>query len=341
MKLRTVVQGAALAVAAYKVALLAARRSRKMALQGKVALVCGASRGLGRAIARELAERGCRVAICARSEADLDETRTELERLGATVYAEVMDLRSKAEVEALVSNVAARLGPIDVLVANAATIGVGPIEAMKVSDFQEAIDSIFMTSLQPALAVLPRMRARRTGTVAFVTSIGGKIGVPHLAPYSAAKFAEVGLAQAMRAEVAKDGVHVLTVVPGLMRTGSHVHGQFRGDPEKEYTWFGASATAPVLSIDADRAAKRIVSAIARGDTELVYTLPARLVARLSGLFPQLFSEVMGLAARMLPRLPEAPREQEGIELERRSTSPGVAYVREGGRPFAEHHAQTR
>ena len=87
------------------------------------------------------------------------------------------------------------------------------------------------------------MRARGEGTLAFITSIGGKIGVPHLAPYSSAKFAEVGFAQALRAEVAKDGVHVLTVVPGLMRTGSPTHAQFGGDAEKEYAWFTASANA--------------------------------------------------------------------------------------------------
>lgn len=344
MKLATWLKSAAVVLAAAQGARMARRATSGMNVRGKTALVCGASRGLGRAIALELGRRGCRVAICARTTADLDEVRAELFALGVTVHAETCDLRSAPQVESLVANVTSALGPIDLLVANAATISVGPIETMKVSDFDEAMESTFKTSLHAALAVLPEMRQRRRGTIAFVTSIGGKIGIPHLVPYSTAKFAEVGLAEGLRAESGRDGVHVLTVVPGLMRTGGHVHATFKGDSEKEYAWFGAGATSPMpLTIDAARAARRIVRAIENGDSEVVLTPAAAIALKANALSPSLFALVMKFAARMLPRAPALPlqaaRRREGLELERSSPSPWVALVRRRGSDIARKNHQ--
>ncbi len=312
-------------------------------LRGKTAVVCGASRGLGLAIARELVRRGCRVAICARTPDDVDEACVELRQLAGrpgVVWGDSCDLRSIDDVELFLANVEARLGAIDVLVANAATLTVGPIERAIPRDFDEAMDSIFVTARNAALAVLPRMQARRGGSIAFVTSIGGKLGVPHLAAYSAAKFAEVGFAEAIRAEVAKDHVHVLTVVPGLMRTGSFVRAFFQGDAAAELTWFGAGANAPLLSIDADRAARRVVRAIERRDDELVYTLPARIAARTHDLVPWVFRRVLGAAGRLLPRASHgwAPP-VEGRELGATSRSPTVAFVTRRNAPMAARHAQ--
>lgn len=339
-----ILKGAAVVLAAVQAASMAARVARGTRVRGRTALVCGASRGLGRAVALELARRGARVAICARTEADLDRVRAELFGMGATVYAEVCDLRDKVQVDALVANVEAVLGPVDVLVANAATIAVGPIESMRVEDFDEALGSIFKTSLNAALAVLPEMQRRRRGTLAFITSIGGKIGVPHLVPYSAAKFAEVGLAEGLRAETGKDGVHVLTVVPGLMRTGAHVHATFKGDAEKEYAWFGAGATAPMpVTIDSARAARRVVRAIERGDQEIVLTPAAQVAVATKAVVPSLLGFVMRTVARLLPEAPtrgEAGiRRREGFELESTSPSKAVAYVRHRGLPIVEKNNQ--
>jgi len=342
--MRTLLKGAALALVMAQAVAVAARTARGMRVAGKTALVCGASRGLGRALALELGRRGARVAICARSGEELDRVRGELVDLGVTVHSETCDLRSFAQVEELIANVTNALGPIDLLVANAATISVGPIESMHVADFDDAMEAIFKTSLNAALAVLPRMQTRRKGTIAFITSIGGKIAVPHLLPYSAAKFAEVGLAEGLRAESAKDGIHVLTVVPGLMRTGSHVHATFKGDSEKEYGWFGAGATAPgPMTIDADRAARRIASAIERGAREIVLTPAAKLAVRTHGAMPGLFELVMSLAGRFLPRAPalaaDGVRKREGLDVERTASSKAVAYVHERGRRLAEKNNQ--
>lgn len=339
---RTILAGAAAALALGKVTLTALELRHGMRLAGKVAVVCGGSRGLGLALARALAAKGCSVAICARSAEDLEAARSEIARLGVAVYAEACDLRRRADVDRFLANVVARLGPIDVLVANAATISVAPIEALDVRDFDEAMEAIWKTALHPVMGVLPSMRERRAGTIALVTSIGGKIGVPHLAPYSAAKFATVGFAQALRAEVAKHGVHVLTVVPGLMRTGSPVHASFKGDPVKEYAWFTASANAPLLTIDADRAARRIVLAIERGASEITYTPAARFAARTHDLAPGVWNELLALAARLLPRDGGVTTPREGREVEDEAArSPVVAAVRARNGRFARRHGQLR
>lgn len=311
-------------------------------LDGMVAVVCGGSRGLGLAIARRLAAKGCKVAVCARTQSDVDATCTELAVTHeVVVYGEAVDLRERAAVERFLSNVTTRLGPIDILVANAATISVAPIEALDVTDFEAAWRDIFVTALHPAMAVLPSMRERRAGTLAFITSIGGKIGVPHLAPYSSAKFAEVGFAQALRAEVAKDGIHVLTVVPGLMRTGSPTHADFGGNAEKEYAWFTTSANTPLLSIDADRAAKLIVRAIERDKNEITFTPAARIASRLHDVVPSLFDRFLSIAGRLLPKARRRTRILEGARIERGSRRRLVRAASRLNRPFAERHGQLR
>ena len=338
---------AAVALAAGRIAIEAANRRRAMKLRGATAVVCGASRGLGRAIALELARRGvAKIAICARHEHDLDDVAAELVRLGVHVCAEACDLSSEEETERFIGSACARLGPIDVLVANASTIAVGPVETWTKSDFDQAMSSIFYTTLHPVLAVAPGMRKRRKGTIALVTSIGARVGVPHLVPYCAAKFAALGLAESLRAELAGDGVHLLSVVPGLMRTGSHVHAEFKGDQESEYAWFGMSATAPLISIDANRAAKRIVSAIERGKVELSFTPEARLAPLVRTVSPSLWAEVMALAARFLPRAPVVPspetsERREGVDIERTSESRAVKLVHDRGHEAAEKHGQVQ
>jgi NAD(P)-dependent dehydrogenase (short-subunit alcohol dehydrogenase family) len=325
-------------------ALEVTKRRRRTPIRGSVAVVCGASRGLGRALALELARRGAKkIAICARHEEDLEGLAAELVLKGVPVVAERCDLTNKHDVKVFFEHIEQDLGPVDVVITNAATISVGPFAAWTQKDFDQAHASIFQSTLNAVLTAAPSMRQRRKGTIAMITSIGAKIGVPHLAPYCAAKFAVMGLAESIRPELAVDGVNVLTVVPGLMRTGSHVHALFKGDHQLEYAWFGSGAIAPLLSIDADRAARRIVAAIARGNTELAYTPEARLAPIVRTLMPRLWFEVMEIVAQLLPRPPvgkvEAATPKEGVTIEAESTSPVVDAVKKAGQPYVERHAQ--
>ena len=285
------------------------RRRAPLDLRGQVVLITGGSRGLGLAMAEELVAEGALPVICARNADDLADARQRLLELGATdVLAVPADVRDREQVEQLIEATLDHFGRIDIVVNNAGTIMVGPLESQTLVDFEDAMATMFWGTVYPALAALPHMRRQGSGRIVNITSIGGKVSVPHLMSYSAAKFAAVGFSEGLRAEVAKDGVEVTTVVPGLMRTGSHINAIFKGQHEQEYTWFGLGASMPLLTISAEQAARDIVAAIKRGDAEVTLGLPAQLLAGFHGLFPGLTSDIMALVNRLLPD-PNGDRER--------------------------------
>ena len=116
--------------------------------------------------------------------------------------------------------------------------------------------------------------------------------MPHLLPYSTAKFAAVGFSEGLRAELGRGRVTVTTVVPGLMRTGSHVRAEFAGRRNEEFTWFSLGASLPLVSMDAERAARQIVAAVAARRPEVFLTPAAQVVGRLAGLVPELTAPVL-------------------------------------------------
>src|SRR5581483_5724484 len=152
---------------------------------------------------------------------------------------------------------------VDILVNNASIIQVAPVEALGPREFQHAMAVNFWGVVHPTLAGLPRMRARRRGRIVTITSIGGKVSVPHLLPYGAAKFAAVGFSEGLRAELARDGISVTTIVPGLMRTGSILNAVFKGPHRAEFAAFSVLGSLPLVSMDAERAARQIVAATRR------------------------------------------------------------------------------
>ncbi len=285
---------AALALAGYQLI----RRISEQNLSGQVALITGSSRGLGFLLAREFQRQGCRIILCARDQAALDHARGEL---GGDTIAIRCDVTDREQVATLVRQAKSHFGRIDILVNNAGVIQVGPVEKMTIEDFENALRVMFWGVLYPTLEVLPDMLARRSGRIANITSIGGKVAVPHLLPYSCAKFAAVGFSEGLRAELHKDGIRVTTIVPGLMRTGSHLNAWFKGDPEREYAWFSVAASSPGASMSAERAARQIVRAVRRGEAERTLSLPATAMARFHGLFPGLTADLLGLTARLLPK----------------------------------------
>jgi NAD(P)-dependent dehydrogenase (short-subunit alcohol dehydrogenase family) len=292
---------AALAMGVGSVLLLRARRRRSpYLLSGRTVLITGGSRGLGLALAWEAAAQGARVAICGRDPGSLERARVALARAGAAVAAFPCDVGDRAAVERLVSAVGERFGAIDVLINNAGIIEVGPATLMSVADFETAMATNFWGMLYPTLAVLPEMRVRRSGRVVNITSVGGRISVPHLLPYNASKFAAVGLSQGLRAELAADGIRVVTVCPGLMRTGSPRNAIFAGKHRAEYAWFSIGDSLPGLTISAERAARRILEACKRGDPEVRFPLATKAAVVVNALAPRLTAHLLGAANRLLP-----------------------------------------
>jgi NAD(P)-dependent dehydrogenase (short-subunit alcohol dehydrogenase family) len=287
-------------------AVLAARslvgRQMQADLTGQVALVTGGSRGLGLAMARELVDAGCRVAVCARDREELDRARADLEARGGEAIAIECDVADRSQVERMVAEVRERLGPIDVLIANAGVIQVGQVRSAELEDFETAMDIMYWGVLYPVWAVLPEMRARKSGRIGIVSSIGGKISVPRLLPYNAAKFAARGLAEGLRAELADAGISVTSIVPGLMRTGSYLNATYSGDAagrEAQYRLFAPLSSLPVLTGSAEAAARAYVSAVRRGDAEVLYPPIYGLVARAHGVAPATTMWAMSVADRLV------------------------------------------
>ncbi len=301
------------------------RSLSRLPLAGRVAIVTGGSRGLGLVLARELGGRGMRVVIVARDEEAIERARATLAAEGIDATALPCDVSDEEGVAGLVADVEENIGPVDLLVNNAGIIQVGPAEAMRLEDYRHAMDVMFWGSLHFAEAVLPRMRARRRGTVVNITSIGAAVGVPHLAPYDAAKFAVRGWSEALGAEEARNGIAVITVVPGLMRTGSFGHALVKGERYGEASLFSLMASLPLLTVSAERAARRILRAIEHGERFVIVGAPARLLRLAHALFPGGVVRALGVVNRLLPLPQEGARDEMALpgELFRRGLARSV------------------
>jgi NAD(P)-dependent dehydrogenase (short-subunit alcohol dehydrogenase family) len=284
-------------------ALVGARLARwrfAISFDGRVVVVTGGSRGLGLVMARMFADEGAKVAILARDLEELDRARQDLESRRGDVIAIRCDIRRRADVRAAIDQVMDRWHAVDVLVNNAGVIQVGPFDHMDHEDFENAMATHFWGPLNLMLEVVPIMQHRSFGRIVNIASIGGKIAVPHLTPYSASKFALVGLSDGIRAEVERYGIRVTTVAPGLMRTGSPVNATFKGRHEAEYAWFKVSSSVPGLTISAERAARKILDAARHGDPELTITPQAKAAAAANAVIPGVVARAAALVNRFLP-----------------------------------------
>ena len=296
------------------------RRRSDFEFAGKSVVITGGSRGLGLIIARELANRGARLTLIARDIDELDRAVHDLRshQPFVEILAAPADVRRRYDVERALAQTLERFGGVDVLINNAGIIQVGPMDHMKLSDYQDAMETHFWGPLYAILATLPHMRRQGEGRIVNISSIGGRIGVPHLVPYSASKFALTGLSDAMRYELARHNILVTTVCPGLMRTGSPLNATFKGRHPEEYAWFAISDSLPLATIDATRAARQIVEACGRGDAELVITLQAKLAVLARTAAPELFAHAMSLINGLLP--PPTGAEGDRVRLGRESES---------------------
>lgn len=284
----------------YMAARAVAHSRRYFDLQGRSVLITGGSRGLGLVMARQLIQEGALLSICARDSEELERARLQLEALGGTVLALRCDVSDKEQVDQMIRAINIHYGQVDVLINNAGVIEVGPIENQTLEDFEEAMKVNFWGALYPTWAVIPYMRQRREGRIVNICSIGGKISIPHLVPYCTSKFALTALSEGLHAELAKDNIWVTTICPHLMRTGSPANATFKGQHRAEYAWFSISDALPIVSMSAERAARRIIRACKNGEAEVILTLQANIAARFNQLFPGLTSNLLSVVNRMLP-----------------------------------------
>ena len=249
--------------------------SRAVALDGAVAIVTGASRGIGAATARALSERGARLGLVARDEGDLAAVRGGL--AGPAVVA-VADVTDRAAVAAAVATVVDELGPVDVLVNNA---GAGAYASVLEEDpdaYERLMRLNYLGTVHATLAVLPAMARRRRGHIVNVASVAGRLGAPFEAAYSASKFAVVGFSESLAAEMGAFGVAVSLVEPGPVDTSFT---DARGVP------FQREHPRPR---SADEVAAAVVRALETGRFEQVLPRWLRVGTMVRGLAPGLYAK---------------------------------------------------
>jgi NAD(P)-dependent dehydrogenase (short-subunit alcohol dehydrogenase family) len=290
--------GAGTVGAAAAVGMLARRKA--YSFRDKAVFVTGGSRGLGMLMAREFAEEGARLTLISRNTLALHNAERDLADTRARVLTLTCDVRDRRQVQDAIDASVQLHGSIDVLINNAGVIQVGPLENMEIEDFETAMATHAWGSLYTILAALPHMRHQGGGRIVNICSIGGKIAVPHLLPYAMSKFALAGLSDGMRAELRKYGIHVTSVYPGLMRTGSHVFAHMKGRQDSESAWFSFMATNPLFAINARRAARQIVAACRKAQPEVVITTQAKLAVLAEGIAPGFVARMSALVNRFLP-----------------------------------------
>lgn len=271
-------------------------------LREKVILITGGSRGLGLALAQELGSAGHRLALCARDESEIEEACRRLGEKNVEAVPFPGDVTNRQEIEGLVERVTERFGRIDVLINNAGIIKVGPLDSFKHADFEHAMNTMFWGPVNLTLAVLPLMKKQGGGEIINISSIGGRVSIPHLLPYSCAKFALTGFSTGLSTEVKADGVHVLTVVPGLMRTGSYLNAEFTGNQAGEFAWFGLLGNLPGFTVAAEQAAKEIRQAWEERRYTCTISLPAKILAASETLLPETTRSTLAFVSKtFLPR----------------------------------------
>ena len=293
-------------------------RTARYTLRDKVALISGGSRGLGLVLARHICDQGGKVALLARDPEELARAKADLTARGGKILTVECDLLDRDQIQAAVRKVIDHFDRIDILINNAGIIEVGPLDHMTWEDYDRAMRLHFWAPYELVSQIVPEMRLWGGGRIVNISSIGGKVAMPHFAPYSASKFALTGFSDAIRAELARDKIQVTTVAPGLMRTGSHVNAKFKGKHDAEFAWFSAGAGAPLISMDADRAARKIVAAFRRGQPSLTLTFAARGAIAGNALFPNLTGYAMKIVNRLLPDVADETGQQSraGSELPR-------------------------
>ena len=291
----------ALGLAALGLALLP---SQKTSFRGRSAVITGGSRGLGFAMARELLLQGAHVTLLARDGDELDRAKATLSRLSTaaehSVFTVICDVTKPEQLDLAFAEARARFGRIDLLINNAGSVTVGPFHSVDDEDIDAQLRLHLLSVIHAIRMVRPYLRQVGGGQIVNISSIGGKIPMPHMSAYCASKFALGGFSESIAAELKAENISITTAYPGLMRTGSPKQAVFKGDHEKEYAWFALSDVAPGLSVSAESAARRILSAAKARRAEVVISIPAKLGALAHALVPETFAATMSFVNGFLP-----------------------------------------
>jgi short-subunit dehydrogenase len=257
-------------------------------LAGRVAAITGASAGIGRACAEALAARGVAVALSARRADRLTAVAAGIERAGGRALAVPGDVVEEAHAQRLVERAVAALGGLDIMICNAGIGYHGSLEETSAEVMRRLLDVNFMGTFHAARAALPIFRRQGRGHLLLVSSIVGRRGIGHLSGYSATKAAQVGFAEALRAELAGTGLHVSVVFP--VATATEFHDAMRRDYGRAVAALGPKQTAAQV-------AAAVVACVQRPTAEVYPLRKARALVVLNALAPQLTDRIVRRYAR--------------------------------------------
>jgi len=272
-----------------------------MNIQGKTALVTGASRGIGRAIATELAQQGVkRLLLLARNQQQLAEVAIEIEALGVEVVTLALDLRNPVEVNITVAQGWRDYGPIHLLINCAGIAHQAPFLQSQLPLLQEEINVNLMGMYTITRLVARRMAVQREGIIVNVSSLMGKVAAPTMASYSATKFAILGFTQALRGELAVHNIRVMALLPSLTDT----------DMVRELQWFRW-----VVPMSPQKVAQVLVAGLHRESPEILVGWQSHLAVWCNRIAPMLLERILLLAAPM-----SQPRQQRYQQLKNAQAS---------------------
>lgn len=310
--LKTLIGGAAIA-GGFMGLKWATKSKQEYELEDKVVLITGGSRGLGLILARQLAEKNATVIICAKNQENLSWAATDLSSRTEDYLAIPCDITDREEVKQMVQEIATKIGQVDILINNAGKIQIGPRESMTEEDYQSAMKVHFWGSYYLINEIAPFMIQQKEGRIVNIVSIGGKVSFPHLLPYNASKFALSGLSEGLTAELNRHNIKVTTVYPGLMRTGSPRNADVKGQHKKEFAWFKISDSLPFISMNADKAAEKIIDAMKKGKKILTLTFPAQMAVLLHGISPSSTITIFDWINFLLPDTDDSSDTLKGYE----------------------------
>jgi len=283
---------------------------RRRALQGARILITGASQGIGRALALEAAQRGAMVLAAARNEELLAELVTEAKSKNRNIHTIKADVTNPGDRIAMAEAAQRLLGGLDVLINNAGIGATGHFADAKPERMRQIFEVNFFGLTETTRVCLPLLKQGRTPAILNISSVAGRRGLPARSDYSASKFAVQGFSEALRAELAKDGIDVLLVNPGLTQTN------FSKNMIEQKAKMQLDHLRGMTS---EQVAKLTLDALARGSNEVTFTLQGRLLLLVNRYVPwfvdwmtrrkvrQLFKEE--IEARRAGRpLADSPRE---------------------------------
>jgi len=267
----------------------------------RTVVLTGAASGIGESLARQLNAAGCRLALADRQEDALTQLAGELNRSDDELLTAAFDVRERASVEQFAAQVLEHFGQVDLVINNAGVNLAQQVDAMNYDDLEWTMDINFYGMVYGAKAFLPALLKQGSGKLVFLSSVFGIVGIPTQSAYNASKFAIRGFAESLREEIESQGVDVLVVCPGGIKTNIIRNGRIR-----DSSAFGRSNEDPAKKFDrlagttAEQAAKQIFRAVEKDKKRLLIGRDAKLLDRLQRLFPASYHRKLKTLTKIMP-----------------------------------------